>query len=138
MLESLGHDWDDGVVIRPATLDEWGLRVYQCKRCGETWEDEFLFEFDDVKDHDKYYYDSVFWALYHEPRITSGVDNAHFGPKRNCTREQIVTFLWKAAGAPEPQAAECAFTDVTSGKYYYKAVLWAVENKITSGVSSTR
>ena len=137
VLESLGHDWDDGVVIRPATLDEWGLRVYQCKRCGETWEDEFLFEFDDVKDHDKYYYDSVFWALYHEPRITSGVDNAHFGPKRNCTREQIVTFLWKAAGAPEPQAAECAFTDVTSGKYYYKAVLWAVENKITSGVSST-
>ena len=57
-----------------------------------------------------------------------------FGAKLNCTRAQIVTFLWIAAGKPEPQTTENPFTDVKEGKYYYKAVLWAVENQITSGV----
>jgi hypothetical protein len=56
---------------------------------------------------------------------------------RPCTREQVVTFLWKAAGAPEPAGTDCPFTDVKPGKYYYKAVLWAVKNGVTGGMSAT-
>ena len=83
----------------------------------------------------KYYYNPVLWAYYHQPQVTSGVNATTFGWKNNCTREQIVTFLWKAAGAPEPTITTNPFTDVNAGKYYYKAVLWAVENEITGGVS---
>lgn len=85
----------------------------------------------------KYYYDSVLWAYYHDPRITGGTDDTHFSPNKTCTREQIVTFLWKAKGAPEPKSNENPFTDVKSNKFYYKAVLWAVENGITGGVTKT-
>ena len=89
--------------------------------------------FSDVLEKD-YFYTPVLWAYYHDPQITSGTDDTHFGPKINCTREQIVTFLWKAAGAPDPESAENPFTDVKPGKYYEKAILWAVEKKITSGM----
>ncbi len=89
--------------------------------------------FVDVRAKD-YFYEPVLWAIEHDPVITSGVDETHFGPKNTCTREQIVTFLWKACGEPEPQTTVNPFTDVKPGKYYYKAVLWAVENGITSGV----
>ena len=85
----------------------------------------------------KYYYMPVLWAYYHDPQITSGTDATHFSPGEDCTREQIVTFLWKAAGAPEPTSTTNPFTDVKPGKYYYKAVLWAVENNVTGGVSDT-
>ena len=71
-----------------------------------------------------------------ENHITSGVDANHFGSKRPCTRAQAMTFLWKACGSPEPASTENPFNDVSSGKYYYKAILWAVENNITSGVSA--
>ena len=89
--------------------------------------------FVDVRAKD-YFYEPVLWAIEHDPVITSGIDETHFGPKVNCTREQIVTFLWKACNAPEPVTTENPFTDVKPNKYYYKAVLWAVENGITSGV----
>ena len=81
-----------------------------------------------------YYYEPVMWAIGHNPVITGGTDSTHFSPKQACTREQIVTFLWKANGAPTPTAAEIPFSDVKPGKYYTKAVLWAVENGITGGV----
>lgn len=89
--------------------------------------------FEDVPDG-AYYHAPVLWAYTHEPRITAGVDATHFGPNNSCTREQIVTFLWKAKGAPEPTVTESAFTDVAPGSYYCKAVLWAAENGVTSGV----
>ncbi len=89
--------------------------------------------FEDVGAWD-YFYEPVEWAIHHDPVITGGVDATHFGPKQNCTREQIVTFLWKANGAPEPETTENPFSDVKSNQYYYKAVLWAVENHITGGV----
>ncbi|MBR3078176.1 MAG: endonuclease [Oscillospiraceae bacterium] len=133
-LSSLGHDWDDGVVIVPATVEESGTIKYSCRRCGESYETYYYFEFDDVKDTAKYYYFPVYWALYHSPQITAGSDAAHFSPAKPCTREQIVTFLWKAAGAPKPEATSSPFRDVNSGKYYFDAVLWAVENEITGGV----
>lgn len=82
---------------------------------------------------DKYYYDAVLWAYYYRPQITGGTGNNCFSPNKTCTREQIMTFLWKANGAPEPRITSCNFTDVNPKKYYYKAVLWAVDNKISSG-----
>ena len=91
--------------------------------------------FSDVK-KGRYYYDAVYWAK--EKGITSGVSTTKFGVGQTCKREQAVTFLWKAAGAPEPLTSVCPFQDVTQDKYYYKAVLWAKENGITSGVSETK
>ena len=84
----------------------------------------------------KWYYDAVMWAV--DNGITGGMDETHFGPNKACTREQVVTFLWAASGKPEPLTSHNPFADVKSTKYYYKAVLWAVENGITSGVSSTK
>ena len=87
--------------------------------------------FTDVKET-KYYYKAVLWAL--ENEITAGVDVNLFGVGMSCTREQVVSFLWKAAGSPEPVSEENPFTDVKPNKYYYKPILWAVENGITAGV----
>lgn len=87
--------------------------------------------FTDVKPG-KYYEKAVLWAV--ERGITGGVSANKFGVGKPCTREQAVSFLWKNAGSPEPETEECPFSDVQKGKYYYKAVLWAVENGITGGV----
>ena len=78
-----------------------------------------------------YCYDAVLWAA--QKGITSGTDAVHFSPNAPCTRAQIVTFLWRAAGSPEPKT-ESSFTDVSTDSYYAKAVAWAVENGITSGI----
>ena len=82
-----------------------------------------------------YYADAVAWAV--ENGITGGISADTFAPNAACTRAQAVTFLWRAAGSPEPQSAETAFTDVKPGSYYEKAVAWAVENGITKGTSDT-
>ena len=90
--------------------------------------------FTDVKEG-AYYMDAVNWAV--DKKVTSGKSETTFAPNDSCTRAQAVTFLWRAAGSPEPTASEMTFTDVKADSYYYKAVLWAVENKITSGMSDT-
>ena len=77
-----------------------------------------------------YYYEAVKWAQ--EKGITGGIGNGLFGPNQPCTRAQIVTFLWRAAGSPEPKAMS-SFADVSTDTYYAKAVAWAVENGITTG-----
>ena len=82
-----------------------------------------------------FYYKSVLWAV--EEKITSGVSATAFGPNNPCTRAQVVTFLWRAAGSPEPKSANNPFVDVKTGDFYYKAVLWAVENGITAGLDAT-
>ena len=82
-----------------------------------------------------YYYDAVLWAA--ENGITGGTDAVHFSPNGTCTRAQVVTFLWRAAGCPAPQSNAMPFTDVAEGSYYHDAVLWAVENGITKGTSDT-
>ena len=90
--------------------------------------------FSDVPE-DQYYYEPVLWAV--EEGITTGTgDGSTFSPSRACTRAQVVTFLWRAAGCPEPQSMTHNFTDVVAGSYYEKAVIWAVENGITSGKGS--
>ena len=80
-------------------------------------------------------YDAVMWAVGRD--ITGGIGNYTFGPNLPCTRAQAVTFLWRAAGSPEPETRAMPFTDVPVGSYYYNAVLWAVENGITEGTSDT-
>ena len=89
--------------------------------------------FTDVHAED-YYYDAVLWAA--QKGITGGMSDTLFAPNAACTRAQIVTFLWRAAGSPEPKALS-SFVDVPADAYYAKAVAWAVENGITEGTSDT-
>ena len=89
--------------------------------------------FTDVHAED-YYYDAVLWAA--QKGITGGMSDTLFAPNAACTRAQIVTFLWRAAGSPEPSALS-NFNDVPADKYYAKAVAWAVENGITNGTTDT-
>ena len=90
--------------------------------------------FVDVAD-DVYYTDAVLWAV--ENNITSGTGADTFSPNAICTRAQVVTFLWRAAGSPAPKSTEMPFADVEAGAYYAAAVQWAVENNITGGTSAT-
>ncbi len=90
--------------------------------------------FTDVGKND-YFYDAVQWSV--EKNITSGTTSTTFSPSMICTRAQMVTFMWRAMGSPEPTATNCSFTDVSKNDYYYKAVLWAVENSITAGATAT-
>ena len=90
--------------------------------------------FEDV-DPNEYYVPAVSWAV--AKGVTAGTSATTFSPDEGCTRGQVVTFLWRAAGQPEPSGTKNPFKDVKSGEYYYNAVLWAVENGITSGTSAT-
>jgi uncharacterized repeat protein (TIGR02543 family) len=90
--------------------------------------------FQDV-DENAYYAEAVAWAVANG--ITNGTSDTSFEPDGSCTRAQVVTFLWRYAGKPEPTTTESPFTDVEEGSYYYKAVLWAYENGITKGTSDT-
>lgn len=119
----LGHDYENGI----------------CTRCGADDPDHSepvvpVNPFTDVAGV-HYFYTPVLWAV--ENGITSGTSATTFSPDQTCTRSQVVTFLWRAMGQPEPETTETAFTDIAPGAFYYKAVLWAVENGITSGLNAT-
>ncbi len=90
--------------------------------------------FSDVRESD-YFAQPVFWAV--RNGITNGVSINEFAPDMICTRGQIVTFLYRACGSPEPLSTEKPFADVSEHSYYYRAVLWAVEKGIANGVSAT-
>ena len=90
--------------------------------------------FTDVKPTD-FFYKPVLWAV--EQTITSGISATEFGSYSNCNRAAVVTFLWRAAGCPEPITTNNPFTDVNEGDFFYKPVLWAVENNITAGLTAT-
>ena len=90
--------------------------------------------FTDVKPG-AFYAKAVAWAV--EDGITTGTTPTTFSPNKTCTRGQVVTFLWRAAGSPEPSQTSHSFTDVKPSAYYYTAMLWAVENGITTGTSAT-
>ena len=105
----LGHEYREGV----------------CIRCGAVAN-----PFVDVEEG-QWYFEPVLWAV--EQGITSGTSATTFAPNAICSRAQVVTFLWRAMGSPEPASAENPFSDVNAADYFYKAVLWAVENGITSG-----
>ncbi len=162
-IDALGHDYS--VVTAAPTCTESGYTAYTCRRCGDEYEENItaalghLFGkdgkaakcdrcgeanpdqkpsqgtgFDDVP-ADAYYAEAVSWAV--ESGITRGVSATKFGPDNGCTRGQVVTFLWRAAGAPSPSGSDNPFSDVRKGDYFYDAVLWAVENGITAGTSRT-
>ena len=98
------------------------------------FKDTTVVPFSDVP-ADAYYYNAVQWAV--RNGITNGTSETTFSPNEPCTRAQVVTFLWRAAGCPTINAGEMPFTDVEEDSYYETAVLWAVENGITNGTSET-
>ncbi len=121
-VEPTGHNYEDGV----------------CTNCGHKENGEEPVEpvnpFVDVPE-DSFYYESVLWAV--ENGITNGTSETTFDPNGKCLRGHVVTFLWRAKGCPEPTTTENPFTDVKESDFFYKAVLWAVENGITNGTSDT-
>lgn len=102
-----------------------------CGKPGTTADNPF----DDVKPNN-YYYDPVRWAV--ENNITAGTSETTFSPDEPCGREQIITFLWATAGRPESELKELPFTDVHDDDYFYGAVSWAYENRITAGVDADK
>ena len=119
-----------------AQVDAAAKAVKDAIAALEAKPNDFLFE--DVSDPAKFYFDPVYWAFGAKPQITNGVDDTHFGPDNACTRGHVVTFLWRAAGCPEPKNAQTPFTDLKKGAFYEKAVAWAVENEITNGMSADK
>ncbi len=135
-----GHEFTAYVYNDDATATKDGTKTRVCTLCNysETVTvpgTKLNCPFKDVSSK-QYYYDAVLWAV--ENDITSGTSATKFSPNAPCTRGQIVTFLWRAAGSPDPKDSRNPFKDVSSKQYYYKAVLWAVENGITSGTSKTK
>lgn len=90
--------------------------------------------FSDVKEG-SYYYKAVLWA--EQNKITSGTGDGIFSPDGICTRAQAATFLWRACGSPQPESTDTVFSDISADGYYYNAVLWAAENNITNGTTTT-
>lgn len=116
------HTWDNGTTISGS-----GGKKHTCTSCGAV----IVNPFRDVVRSD-FFFESVLWAA--EQDITAGYGNANtFAPNLDCTRGQVVTFLWRAAGEPEPASSRNPFWDVRASDFYYKAVLWAVEQGITAG-----
>lgn len=131
-----GHHYDGGVVTREPTLTAMGRITYTCLGCGDTYQEtipKLTNPFEDVSEG-AYYFEPVLWAVYRG--ITSGVDDTHFAPEAACSRAQVVTFLWRAAGCPEPEAGEDPFTDVPEDVFYHDAVLWAYQKGITTGTDA--
>ena len=112
--EALGHDFVNG----------------KCSRCDAQMDAAFV----DVP-VGSFFFDPVQWAV--DNKITAGTTPSTFDPNGQCMRAVVVTFLWRAAGSPDPSSNNNPFTDVKEGDYFYKAVLWAVENKITAGLTAT-
>ena len=159
------HEWEESFTVdREPTCTQDGIKSIHCRTCTAVRDQTVLpalehsyaggvcvrcgaadpnfvpgpadsFLFDDVRDSGKFYYYPVYWAYNHSPQITNGISKTMFGPDAACTRGQVVTFLWRAAGCPEPKSAATAFKDLKEGGFYLKAVAWAVENGITNGTS---
>ena len=159
-VDALGHDYEDAVTA--PTCTERRYTTHTCSRCGDSYVDNYVdasghtfgsdgnaekctvcgeknpdykppVNFKDVVPG-AYYADAVAWAVANG--ITTGTSATTFSPEDGCTRGQVVTFLWRTAGSPEPTGARNPFRDVKESDYFYKAVLWAVENEITVGTSA--
>ena len=138
---ALGHSFTRYTYNNDAAAGVDGTETAACDRCGVTDTRTAAgtalptVSFTDVAPS-AYYADPVNWAVANE--ITNGTSASTFSPSKPCTRSQIVVFLWRAAGSPEPQSTDNPFEDVPSSGWYSKAVLWAVENGITTGASKTK
>ena len=154
----LGEHRYDNVVTAP-TCTKDGYTTHTCSTCKDTYTDnettktghiikfgvcesckgKFANPFYDVSGND-WFYSAVMWGYYNDPQVAAGMDANHFKPKAPCTRAQVVTFLWRAAGRPEPTSSTMKFVDVPYNNTYapyYKAILWAVENGVTAGTDAT-
>ena len=155
-IAALSHSYV--AIVSDPTCTEGGHTTYTCSRCGDGYVSDYtdpmghyyvkgfcincgaeeecvvpVNPFSDVKDTD-YFLEPVLWAV--ECGITAGTGNGKFSPNQTCTRGQVVTFLWRAMGEPEPVSKDNPFSDVKPSDYFYKPVLWAVENGITSGTGN--
>ena len=154
-VEKAPHSFDKRTVLKEPSCLEGGIETYICTDCGEVKtmpmgalghdfkdgsctrcdeKDPKYNPFIDVFESDEYY-DAVLWAYYHKPsQITTGYTENEFRPGLPCTRAQVVTFLWRAAGCPEPVSADIDFTDAAEiAEPFRAAVAWAAENGITTG-----
>ena len=139
-IAATGHTWTDATCTAPKTCSVCGVtegealghdwKGTSCQRCDAKRENPFT----DVPE-DSFYIDPVLWAV--EKGITTGATETLFNPEGDCLRGHVVTFLWRAAGSPEPTSTYNPFSDVTENDFFYKAVLWAVEKGITNGTSAT-
>lgn len=123
--------YTDNETVKTGHIIKYGV----CEKCNMRFSNPFY----DVNGTD-WFYSAVMWAYYNTPQVTNGKDESHFAPKASCTRAQVVTFLWRAAGRPEPSGSVQQFSDVpktNSYAYCYDAILWAVENGITKGTDAT-
>ena len=155
-IEPLGHNYTEEVTA--PTCTERGYTTYTCSVCGDSYKGSYVdplghnykngtctrcgtkdpnykpqADFTDVA-AGSYCYDAVQWAVANG--ITNGTDTTHFSPNAGCTRGQVVTFLWRAAGEPTV-GGNVGFVDVAPGSYCYEAVKWAVANGITKGTDAT-
>lgn len=135
--DALGHSFGAWFVIKAPTTTEDGIEARSCTRCDHEEhraiakaENPFV----DVPEG-SFYYDPVMWAV--ENGITNGTTPTTFGPNDQCMRAHVVTFLWRAMGSPEPKLMVNPFVDVKPTDFYYKPVMWALENGITSGLDAT-
>ena len=159
-IKATGHKFGAWTVTKAPTCTAKGVETRKCSVCGKTetrdvkatghkyvdgkctvcgakdpnFKPAPAIEFEDVP-KGAYYEDAVNWAV--AKGVTQGISATKFGPDNGCTRGQVVTFLWRAAGEPAPKSTNNPFTDVSAGDYYYTAVLWAVENGVTAGTSAT-
>ena len=149
---ALGHAYDTEVTA--PTCTERGYTTHTCSRCSDRYVDSYTaalgheyrdykcirceelepMPFEDVRQGD-YYHIPVMWAV--DNGITTGATETTFAPEKTATRAEVITFIWRANGEPEPTSTHNPFTDVKEGRFYYKAVLWAVEEGITTGTSAT-
>ena len=150
VIAKLGHAWDDGVVTKEPTLAAEGEKLFTCQNDPSHTRTEVIEKLYDCdggktcpsKDYtdvnhkpDSWSHEPIDWAVL--SGITVGTSKTTFSPSKVCTRAEAVTFLWRAAGCPDPESNDNPFKDVTLDTWYAKAVLWAVEEGITKGTSET-
>ena len=132
-----GHSFGGWTVTTAASGTATGTETRTCSVCGAEENREIPVvenPFIDVHITESWSYDPILWAV--GKGITNGVEENKFNPSGTCTRAQVATFLWRAAGEPEPQRTDCPFTDIKQD-FSYKAILWGYENGIIKGTSST-
>ncbi len=142
-IPATGHTPNEGTVITERDYYESGEMLYTCTVCGEDYTEEIpmlVLPFTDVEktESSSWYYDNVIWA--YSGGIVKGTSDTEFSPDEGCTRAQIIIFLWRIAGEPDPsEDVTIKFTDVdlTEESSYGKALRWAVENDITDGITET-
>lgn len=142
--QEMPHRWSAGRIDPLATMTQAGAQTFECEVCGETRTDPIPptmgqtdTAFADVSP-EQYFAAAVHWATVNAVTAGYSAEGPRFAPELACTRGQMVTFLWRAAGCPAPESQFSPFRDVQDrDAYYYRAVLWAVENGITSGTGPT-